>query len=532
MFKRPGGDHPPAIELHLGNRYFTVTERWLDLTQDRIATVSTEKLIWLLTKAGPEFAGKGAGAKRTKTGGSRDNSRSAKAYRIGMECAWAGKTFEEFVEAVRADPETADWCRVKGERNEHRELHRIWEKAERRAAMQPGMQLDRLGEPRSNLFNTMLFIRSDKNLSDIFAYDDMLRAPILLAPVPGGERAGFQRRPVRDTDVTVVQEYLQANGLEKTGKDVVHQAVDLRAQECAFHPVCDYLDRLKWDGQPRLSGWVATYLGAEDNVYHAGIGEMFLVAMAARVYEPGCKADYMMILEGPQGVMKSTVCAVLGGPWFSDSLPDVRSAGKDVAQHLNGKWLIEIAEMSSLDKADAAALKAFITRAAERYRPSYGRKEVIEPRQCLFIGTTNKTAYLRDETGGRRFWPVKVGSIDIDALTRDRDQLFAEAVWQYRDGVQWWPDRAFEREHIAREQEKRYEADAWEIEIENFLNRTKETKVTVLQVAMEALEIQKARLGTSEQRRIAAAMERLGWCRTARTAQGRWWELRSAENDA
>jgi predicted P-loop ATPase len=371
----------------------------------------------------------------------------------------------------------------------------------------------------------MLALREDTRISDLFSYDEMLRAAILVHPVPGGEmRPGgepFQPHPVRDTDVAALQEFLQAAGLEKIGKDTVHEAVDLRANERRFHPVRDYLDALRWDDAPRLANWLTTYLGAESNEYHRCIGSMFLVAMVARIFEPGCKADYMPILEGPQGTLKSTACRVLGGPWFSDNLPDIRTAGKDVAQHLNGKWLIEVAEMSALDKAEAAALKAFVTRAVERYRPSYGRKEVIEHRQCVFVGTTNKSAYLRDETGGRRFWPVKVGVIDIDGLIRDRDQLLAEAVCLYRQGFRWWPDAAFERQFIVPEQEARYEADAWEEKIEGFL--AAKQKTTVLEVARNCLEIDLPKIGTADQRRITAALERLGWGRGKRGGKARWW---------
>ena len=401
-------------------------------------------------------------------------------------------------------------------------------RAERKAAKPGwlgGAQCDKYAEPRPNLFNTLLALREDPRLADLFAYNEMLRSPILQRAIPECAVAcdTFVVRPVRDDDVTSLQEWLQRAGLEKIGKDVVHQAVDLRARERSFHPVLDYLHSLSWDGTPRLAMWLPVYLGCEGDDYHQTIGRMFLVMMVARIFAPGCKADYMLVLEGPQGALKSTACQILAGEWFSDALPDIRSAGKDVAQHINGKWLIEVAEMSALDKAEASALKAFITRTTERYRPSYGRKEVIEPRQCVFAGTTNENVYLRDKTGGRRFWPVKVGKVDIEALIRDRDQLFAEAIELYRSGTRWWPDAKFELDIIAPAQEARYEPDAWEDCIETFLNS--HSRVTVLQVARDSLNIATDRIGTADQRRISAALERLGWHRGKRTgASGaRWW---------
>lgn len=208
----------------------------------------------------------------------------------------------------------------------------------------------------------------------------------------------------------------------------------------------------------------------------------------------------MVVLEGAQGTLKSTACSILGADWFSDGLPDI-TAGKDASQHLRGKWLVEVSEMHAMGRAELTLLKAFITRTHERYRPSYGRKEVIEPRQCVFIGTTNRDAYLRDESGGRRFWPIKAGAINVDALARDRDQLFAEAVARYRKGARWWPDKEFEQEHIMAEQAARYDADVWEENIAAYVDD--KAKVTVGQVAREALHIETPRIGTAEQRCVA-----------------------------
>jgi predicted P-loop ATPase len=301
--------------------------------------------------------------------------------------------------------------------------------------------------------------------------------------------------------------------------NMTRQAVELRARDCSFHPVRIYLDGLQWDGKPRLDAWLSTYLGAAPSPYVKAIGRMFLIAMVARIVEPGCKADYMLVLEGEQGARKSAACAVLAGQWFSDQLPDIHARNdKDTSQHLRGKWLIEVAELSATSRAETEHLKAFITRRVEHYRPSYGRLDVDEPRQCVFIGTTNKKTYLRDETGARRYWPVGVGRIDLDKLSEDRDQLFAEAVHRHHEGERWWPDEAFEREHIKPQQDDRFEGDPWDDLIADYVATLSRVRVT--DIARQALFIESAKIGTSDQRRIASILTGLGW-EPVRDWQGR-----------
>ncbi len=387
------------------------------------------------------------------------------------------------------------------------------------------LQRDDRGAPLTNLTNALTALRAAPAMAGVIAYDEMGRQPMILLPIPGDQKAYPPgERPMTDTDLGVIQEWMQRNGMRRMARETVAHAVEMVAAENAYHPIRDYLASLTWDGIPRLDRWLSYYLGAEPSPYASVVGRLFLISMVARVMRPGCKADYSVVLVGPQGARKSTACAILAGRWFSDSMPDVHSADPvRLSMHLRGKWLIEIAEMSAISKAEAGALKAFITQAEEKFTPKYARIEVTEPRQCVFVGTTNKVVFLRDETGGRRFWPIEVGRIDTDALRHDRDQLFAEAVVAFNAGEVWHPTPEFEAEHIQPHQDARYEADAWEQPITEFV--AGHPRLTVLDVATEALSLERGRVGTSEQRRISSVLERLGWTRGKRGRLGqRYWE--------
>jgi predicted P-loop ATPase len=167
------------------------------------------------------------------------------------------------------------------------------------------------GRPLGNLANVLLALRNDPSFANMFGFDEMLCASMLMQPLEEG--ANFQSRPLTDVDVGLVQERLQQLALKKISKDTAHQAVDVHAYAHRFHPVRDYLSALLWDQTPRLKTWLPIYLGADDTPYTQTIGALFLVSMVARIFQPGCKADYMLVIEGPQGELKSTVCQIIGG---------------------------------------------------------------------------------------------------------------------------------------------------------------------------------------------------------------------------
>jgi predicted P-loop ATPase len=385
--------------------------------------------------------------------------------------------------------------------------------------------------------NVHIALANDDGLKCALRFDEMTRIGMLFHAIGGlGAADGRCPRVLADADYATIQRYLQRNGLRTVSWNTVARGVEEYIRENPYHPVRNYLENLEWDKTERLNSWLINALGVEDSEYHRAIGNMFLVAMAARIFEPGCQADYMLVLEGEQGEEKSKICRCLAGEWFSDNLPDISSNAKDASLHLRGKWLIEIAEMHAFNKAESTHLKQFITRTHERYRPPYGRGDVIEPRQCLFIGTTNKEVYLKDETGGRRFWPVKTGTVNVSWLEQNRDQLFAEAVTAWRNGGIWWPSRQDERAYFRPEQEARFDSDAWEEPIKEFLASIV-NDVTILEVAKGALDYNTVdgtpinRLSRADQNRIAAVLTALQWERAPRQNTRKPWRRRVPDSD-
>ncbi|HEX3522725.1 MAG TPA: virulence-associated E family protein [Stellaceae bacterium] len=368
------------------------------------------------------------------------------------------------------------------------------------------------GHPTPVVENAIIALRGDAATKNLFGYDQMLESPVIIRSQP---------RPLTDNDITETNAWMQRAGLRTIGRPVTAQAIFLVARDRSFHPLRAFLERLVWDRVPRLARFASKYLGAVDDAYSQAVSRMFLISMVARIFKPGCKVDTMLVLEGPQGARKSMACRVLfGDQYFSDNLPDI--SGKDASVHLRGKWGIEIAEMHVFNKAESSHLKSFITRQSERFRPPYGAMEVDEPRQCVFVGTTNKDTYLKDETGGRRFWPVVTGRIDIDALIADREKLLAEAVAAFRGGEKWWPDDAFQQEVIASEQEQRYDQDVWFETVQTYLATAQVDAISVVALAAGALGMSPAYVGRTEQMRLSAILKELKWV-IKHTRNGNLW---------
>jgi len=217
-----------------------------------------------------------------------------------------------------------------------------------------------------------------------------------------------------DTDDVAAAAWMQRQVIA-VGKDIVSQAVWRVARDRRFHPIRDYLDSLVWDEEIRLEEFANVYFGAEPSEYVDAVGLGFFLGAVARIYEPGAKVDTCIILEGPQGSLRSSALRALGEPWFTDELADLGS--KDAAMQMRGKWIIELAELDAMQKTEVARIKSFMSRSVDRYRPPYGRRVITVPRECVFAGTVNHSVYLKDETGGDAFGLSKRGKLTSPPLS-------------------------------------------------------------------------------------------------------------------
>ena len=374
---------------------------------------------------------------------------------------------------------------------------------------QPELDLvrDAKDRPIWNTANAVAILTSHPEWQDVLAYDEFQARNMLLRPIPGDAKRPFEPRELRDADLTAILVWFNRNGFPHATRTAVSDAVHAITRQTIISPVRHYLEDLTWDGTERIDRWLIDYCGAQDSLYTQEAGRCWLISAVARALNPGCKADSMLILEGAQGVGKSSIARIMAhDDWFGDALPDM--GGKDAASYLRGKWIVEVAELVAVRRSEIEQVKAFLTRQEERFRPAYGRAEVFEPRRCVFIGTTNRSDYLRDETGNRRFWPVRLGDIDLEQIKRDRDQLWAEAVEAFRMGAHWWLSAEVEEEAIEAQAE-RGEDDPWEAVVSDYV--ISKDEVSCSEILHDKLLILPADQTKAHAHRVAGLLQRAGF---------------------
>src|SRR4051794_21252817 len=353
------------------------------------------------------------------------------------------------------------------------------------------------------LANAIAAFRHAPEWGGVLAFNEFGCGTVVLKPAPWGV---VLKGEWTDHEDRLAAEWLQRQGI-LVSVDVAGQAVQTAARDYPFHPVKAYLHGLLWDGVERLDRWLSTYLGAEDTEYSRAVGSRWLISAVARIFQPGAKADCCLILEGPQGIRKSTALRTVAGEYFTDELADLGS--KDAAMQTRGVWFMELSELDNLNHAEVARIKAFMSRTPDRSRPPYGMRLVESPRQCVFAGTVNHSTYLRDETGGRRFWPIACGRIDIDGLADVRDQLWAEAKIRFENGAVWWLETADLVEMASDQQIERYEGDPWEEVIGPWLEAR--TSISIGEVLEKCLQKAQALWTQADKNRAARCLRTLGW---------------------
>ena len=379
---------------------------------------------------------------------------------------------------------------------------------------------------------------------DTFAGRTMLCRPIPRPDVaPNGE---FVPRPYEDNDTTHLIEWLQAEaygGSVEVGR--VEAAVRAEAHRNSYSSAVEHLRSLpEWDGEERLSRFFldvcgvdvsSAELGADEERealvdYLREVGIILFVGIVTRIMEPGSKFDTMVVLEGKQSIGKSTLLRVLAlkDEWFSDSLPHDLSS-KDARLHLPGKLIVEMPEISQVNRSTIETIKAYLSAQSDTLRPPWGRHEITHRRQCVFVGTTNERNYLKDHTGNRRFLPVSCGRIDLALARKIREQLYAEALFEYRKGTR--PVLSAAVEAVAeRQQRERVVDDVWAKPVRDYVRELRraasragktEVEVAIADVLSEALGMERSRQDRAAETRVGSILTRLGATKKRRRIDGR-----------
>lgn len=386
-----------------------------------------------------------------------------------------------------------------------------------------------------NAENLTVILRECPAWQGVIQYDEFALQPMLAKPLPvlPGETHVPQPGQWYDYYDAMVGQWLA----RVVGKDPSRQARDeallIAARRARIHPLRAWLEGLKWDGMSRCELLLPQFLGADDSRLHRAWGIKWMVSAVARVMLPGCQADHMLVLEGPQGIGKSSaVRTLVGQQWLRSGSPDLDKQ-RDAGQLLRGCWVYELGELDVLrGKARGSQIKDWLTRTVDSYRPPYERNPVDVPRQCVFVGTTNEAEWMRDETGGRRFWPVRCGAIDLPALAATRDQLWAEAVHRWRAQEPWHITDAPLLADAMAAQSERLEEHPWVSVIEHGLEELnlvrKMQGLTTGYILKVMLNAPGGSTGT-----VGLAMKALGWTkRRPRSAAGkREWRYYPPESD-
>ncbi|WP_417733412.1 VapE domain-containing protein [Roseovarius sp.] len=388
----------------------------------------------------------------------------------------------------------------------------------------------------SNTSNAAAFLRLHPDWHNVMAYDEFRHTALLTGAIPGTPEAlgRFEGRAVSDTDFAAAQEWFQKNGMPRMPKQAVADAMDLVCHENKADPLRQHVEECarNWDGTNRIHRLFQDYFVAtEQNAYTKELGEKVLMTLVLRALHPGAFQKMVPILEGKQDIGKSKgIAALCPNPeWFGDSLPTIHS--KDASSYLRGMFIVEIAELSATKRADIDDLKSFITRSVERYRPAYGRKEVEEPRRCMFWGTTNRNDYLRDETGNCRFYPVSLVAVNVNNIAVDRDQLLGEAAHLLKEALQsnasWWEFSEAATAILESERRARDEDHPWTGIVLRYVENLDEVAIPAILEASEhatpsGLGIARERYERKHSMAVAGILKAHDWVRSGKFTSGNW----------